>query len=222
MEASALDARAPDRGHCDVAAAKVHAPLGGHPCPEQVGALVRIMRRDKVRWRPLEVQSLGRVSSALIVQQYVHTGPWPVSYRVGTVFAEPLYALRITADHTRQPIAYDPACGTGAFDGRTIVASSRGCRMDTDVPDDVVALATRAHAVFPTIPLLGTDIVREEATGQLYVLEVNASGWTFHLANERSDRIKREFGIDLSAQFGGAAAMTRGIYRRLCASNESS
>ncbi len=87
--------------------------------------------------------------------------------------------------------------------------------MDTKVPEDVITLARQAHRAFPTIPLLATDIVQEWISGKLYVLEVNGIGWTFHLTSDYGRRIKEMFGIDLAAQFGGAAAVARGIYWRL-------
>ena len=185
------------------------------------GAFVRVMRRNKVRWRPVEVDRVkSGINDALIVQEYIHTGPWPVSYRVGTVFGEPIYALHIKAGRMREP--FNDALGLSPkfFEGRTIVASSKGCTMDGNVPEDVIEFARRIHRVFPTIPLLGIDIVREHRTGKLYALEVNSSGWTFHLANEKKERIQNEFGLDLLKQFGGARAIARGIYNRLFWKNQ--
>ncbi len=184
------------------------------PASGNRGAMVRVMRRDKVRWRPVEIGDDQMVSEALIVQQYIHTGPWPTSYRVGTVFGEPIYVLHITASRARAPFD-ETTSGSQFFDGRTIVASSKGCVMDAEVPEDVIELGRRVHAAFPTVPVLGTDIVRDQATGRLYVLEVNANGWTFHLTSDGGERIRRDFGLDLRAQFGGATAVARGIDRRL-------
>ncbi len=189
------------------------------PAHGSLGALVRVIRRTRTRWRPLEPRLhplLGRtaVSDALLVQDYIHTGPWPTSYRVGTVFGEPIYATRFVADRSRAPFAERPR-DSKAFSGRTIVAGSRGSVVDQEVPADVLALAERAHAAFPTVPLLGTDIVREHDTGKLFVLEVNAAGWTFHLTSPWRDRLLRQYGFDLRTQFGGAAAVARGLASRL-------
>ena len=186
------------------------------------GAFARIMRRGKARWRPLEVDCIGSgVNDALIVQEYIHTGPWPTSYRVATVFGEPIYALRIMADRKRRPMEYvKERVDAHMFAGHSIVASSKGCTMDAHVPDDVIDFARRVHLAFPTIPLLGTDIVREENTGTLYALEVNANGWTFHLANKLKEEIQRDFGVDLYSQFGGPKAIARGILNRLSWNSE--
>ncbi len=193
------------------------------PAQGSMGALVRVMRRDRVRWEPLRVnwhmlEGGAAVCDALIAQEYIHTGPWPTSYRVATVFGEPTYAVRCIADRSRKPFD-ETKSGSSFFDGRTIVASSRGCRFDTSVPKDVIELARRAHYAFPTVPSLGVDVIRDWATERPYVVEVNAAGWGFHLTSVAYERFLREFGIDFLAQFGGAAAVARGIHRRLCESN---
>lgn len=178
------------------------------------GAMVRVMRKSRLRWQRIEIKNSGVMSDALMIQEYIHTGPWPTCYRVGTVFGEPIYAWRTISDHTREPFQ-EGLKDERFFAGKTIVAASRGCTMDTQVPEGVIELAKQAHDAFPTIPLLGTDIIRDYVTGKLYILEVNATGGTFHLTSEIYQRIKAETGIDLRHQFGGARAVARGIYNRL-------
>ena len=177
------------------------------------GAHVRVMRRGKVRWEPLPVKDKPP-SETLIAQEYVHTGPWPISYRVGTVFGEPIYAWRVLSDRSREPFDTSKK-GSEFFAGKVIVASSKGCTFDVDVPEDVIELARQAHRAFPTIPLLGIDIVREASSGKLFVLEVNSNGWTFHLTSETGRSIQRESGFDLFTQFGGGKTIARGLHRRL-------
>jgi hypothetical protein len=188
------------------------------PAEGKNGALVRVMRRARVRWGCLTTPSIltgtNRASEALLVQEYVHTGPLPTSYRVGTVFGEPIYAFRFVADRARRPFESVPLHSKD-FDGRNIVASSKGCSLDCSVPEDVIELARQAHRAFPTVPLLGIDIIREHGSGQLYVLEANVWGGTFHLTSPVYQRILRESGIDLRTQFGGAAAVACGIARRV-------
>jgi hypothetical protein len=188
----------------------VTKPILGHK-----GAIVRMMRRDRVKHRGLAGDTTHVCNEGLLVQEYIHTGPWPISFRVGTVFGEPVYALRIEANRNRDPIVPGATLEPSAFAGKTIVASSKGCTMSLQVPEDVVALGQRIHRAFPDIPLLGTDIVRDQETGRLYALEVNSRGGTLHLASEQYERMKREFGFDLRKQFGGAQAVARGIYQRL-------
>ena len=178
------------------------------------GAYVRVMRRGKVRFRPLSVRG-KEPSEALIAQEYIHTDPWPISYRVGTVFGEPIYAWRVQASRDREPFDNSKQ-GSEFFEGRSIIASSKeSSTFDLEVPEDVLALARRSHRAFPTIPLLGADIIREASTGKLYVLEVNANGWTFNLTSETGRSIQQESGFDLFTQFGGGKTIARGLHRRL-------
>src|SRR3989338_11384185 len=70
------------------------------------GALVRIMSKNHIRWeKPVLEKASSSISDDWVVQEYIHTGPWPVSYRVGTVFGEPNYAWRILANREREPFA---------------------------------------------------------------------------------------------------------------------
>lgn len=187
------------------------------PAAGACGALVRIMRRNRVRWWPLEVEKLRTSNTALIVQEYIHTGPWPTSYRVATVFGEPIYTLTITASKNRPPFNLSKS-GSQFFDGRTIVASSKGCVMAGEVPDDVLQLGVEAHRAFPDEPFLAVDIVRDHATGKLFFLEANTSGWSFIVTGDTAKRIERDFGINLMQQFDAPKAIARGIYRHLMGS----
>ena len=79
---------------------------------------------------------------------------------------------------------------------------------------DVIQLARQVHRAFPTVPLLGIDMVRHHSTGEIYVLEAHLGGGTFHLTSHRYSLLLNESGLDMRAQFGGAA-VARGIHRRL-------
>lgn len=168
-----------------------------------VGAEVKIMRRGRVKWRPVTTNYAG-ASDALIAQAFIYTGPWPVSHRVSTLFGQALWCVRFEASHARPPLP-----GPEAFDrvpegkGLNIVSASRGCTIALSYEEDVIRLAERAHGAFPEIPLLGLDIVREHPSGQLYVLEVNpeSGGWQF--ASEKGLRAQREFEFSLEQQFDG-------------------
>jgi hypothetical protein len=72
-------------------------------------------------------------------------------------------------------------------------------RLEFTYDPEVLRLAERAHACFPDVPLLGVDIVREVASGRLYVLEVNAIGynWNFRGSGHRS------WDFPLEEQFDG-------------------
>ena len=187
----------------------VKPALGGR------GAFVMVMRRNKVSYRPLRTEAMNNaLSPALIAQEYIHTGAWPTSYRVGSVFGEPIYAFRSIASSAREPFvgfSFD----ANFFSRKSIVATAKGCMRDGEVLDDVIKLASQAHQAFPNVPLLGIDIVRDFRTHKLYVLEVNACGRTYQLAEEFVKQNLDNFGLDLRKQFGGIKAVARGIYNRL-------
>ena len=178
------------------------------------GAYVRVMRRDKVRYRPIWTDAMKATSPALIAQEYIHTGAWPVSYRVGTVFCEPTYMFRSTRNGSSAPFVGDKF-DANFFSGRSIVATAQGGMRDGAVPDDVIDLARKAHRAFPDVPMLGVDVIRDVSSGKLYVTEVNACGRTFQLADEPSQRTLQDFGVDFHKQFGGVKAVARGICGRL-------
>lgn len=167
------------------------------------GADVRIRRTSRVVWLPPRTQlarELGGRFNPTLVQEFIHTGPWPVSVRVTTLLGEVLWATRIEASH-ELPALLDPASFSSG--GYTIVSSGHGCRFSLCFDEDVLALARQVHTAFPDVPLLGVDILRQMGSGALYVIEANSLGFTWHFSSERGVNMQREFGLDLDAQFGG-------------------
>ena len=51
------------------------------------GAEVKIVRKTRVKWKPVTTRSAG-MSSSFILQRFIHTGPRPVCYRVNTLFGK--------------------------------------------------------------------------------------------------------------------------------------
>ena len=64
------------------------------------GAEVRIVKRERVRWKRVVTSAAGP-SPTLLVQEFIYTGLWPISYRVNTLFGRVLYCIRITANPNR-------------------------------------------------------------------------------------------------------------------------
>jgi len=166
-----------------------------------LGAEVKIRRRSRVRYKPPE-QPLPPGADRTIVQEFVYTGPWPVSYRVTSLFGRALFCCRVEADRARRPLASPDAFGGSAGSGLSIVASGRGCVFSLCDDREVIALGTEAHRAFPDIPLLGVDVVRDARTGRRAVVEANAHGYVWHLDSEIGRRVQREHGIDFESQFG--------------------
>lgn len=169
------------------------------------GADVKIMRRGRVRWRPPTTDYTKRLQGDLgnwLVQEFIYTGPQPLSYRVTTLFGEPLWAWQIQADTSRRPLGhrYDFRNGEGGG-GMSIVSSGKGSVFSLIDDPEMNTLARRVHQAFPTIPVLGVDMVRDIETGQLYVIEVNAGGFTWHLSSTVGRKIQQDFSFDIDARF---------------------
>jgi hypothetical protein len=177
------------------------------------GADVRLERRELARWARPRTQlgeHFGGPWSPRVAQEFVYTGPWPRSHRVATLFGSALFALRIEADHARQPLP-----DRASFHGQSIVSSGHGCTFALCAEPEIHGLAERAHAAFPQVPLLGVDIVRDIDTGELFVIEVNSIGYTWHFSSPSGRKLQSQFGLDLDAQFEGRRRAA-GVLVRAC------
>jgi hypothetical protein len=172
------------------------------------GAEVKIKRSSRVRWKPPGNRlSVLREETGLLVQRFIYTGPWPISYRVTTLFGKPLLAWKVTADRQRRSLDGPDDFGSGGETGGgySICSSGKGCQFELIDDTDILELASRAHQAFPDMPILGTDIIREHSTGKLFVIELNSGGGTWHLSSTPGKSIAREFNLDFHSQFGGLA-----------------
>jgi len=170
------------------------------------GATVKIVRSDRVRWRPPEFDSdVYERSPNLLVQEFIYTGSWPISYRVQTLFGEALACVRVEADHDRIPLS-DRYAFAVAGGGRTIVASSQRCSIRLWDDDELIEIAERVHALFPECANLGVDLVREHPSGDVYILEVNARGGGWLLSTPSLDEA---CGAPLAGQRDGLARAGR-------------
>jgi hypothetical protein len=182
----------------------VKPDLGGR------GAYVWIQRTGRVRHKEsheLQEDHPGR-HGLMIAEQFIYTGRWPVSYRVLTLFGEPLLSARYEGRHNVPPLE-GPANFRRAGGGIPIVATAEGCTISLNNDPEILALARQVHAVFPKVPLLGQDIVRDTATGRLYVLEVNPNGGTWGFSNPSGRKIQADFRLDFYRQFDGLKTAAR-------------
>ena len=174
------------------------------------GAYVRIVRSDRVRWKPVP-SPLDPASTDLLVQEFIYTGARPVSVRVLTLFGQALYALRCEGAADRRRLRDRWAFDEG---GISIVASARDSDWSLTGDTEILALARRVHDVFRDVPLLGVDIVRDSKTGLLHVLEINPGGSTWHFTSATGRGIQAAAGIDLAAQFDGPRKAARILAER--------
>ena len=139
-----------------------------------------------------------------MVQEFIYTGPWPVSYRVATLFGQALWSWRVAASRDRRALRGADVFADGpSGGGMSIVSTGAGCRFSLNYEQDVIALAEKAHAAFPDIPLIGVDIIREQPSGKLFLIEANACGQTWHFNGAKGRAIQSSFGFDLESQFDG-------------------
>jgi hypothetical protein len=164
------------------------------------GADVRLERREQACWTPPRTalaEQFGGPFNPRVAQEFVYTGAWPRSHRVATLFGRALFSFKVEADHARQPLP-----DRAGFNGQSIVASGRGCTFELWDDPEILELAERAHAAFPNVPLLGVDILRDAESGQLFVVELNSLGYTWHFSSPWREP-HADFGLGLDAQFNG-------------------
>lgn len=170
------------------------------PSQGKRGAFVRTHKTGRVRFRPLSEYPEGHCGrdAPMIAQRFVYTGRWPVAYRVLTYFGTPVMAIRYDGRNDLAPL--ETPFGFNQSGGRSIVASARGSRIVFSYDAEVLELARRASAVYPEIPSLGIDIVREAETEKLYLMEMNG-GNSWALTSDAGVEAQAEFDLNFYTQF---------------------
>jgi hypothetical protein len=149
-----------------------------------LGQGVRLLRTDEVGRRFAELTEDGRLR--ILVQHFidhVDEDGHPCAWRVLTMFGEPLVQVEHRWVEPRRPLAEIAADPAGRIASNAV--DVKGKRRLVKVPE-VLALARRVAAAFPTIPCLGQDIIRQTGTGTLWILETNPGGYTWHLSSPHS------------------------------------
>ena len=97
-------------------------------------------------------------------------------------FGEPLYCRKGFTLKPRPPLdAPDEVLLKAQIATNAETGTRKRAQFSNDA--DVLDLARRAYAAMPAIPLQGVDIIREAASGRLFVLEINAGGNTWHFSS---------------------------------------
>jgi len=153
------------------------------PTHGYLGYGVRLVRTDDLEGRYAELSDSGR--RRMLVQKFidhVDAEGRPYVFRVLTMFGRPLYLTETKWVEPRRPlaeIAADP-------DGK-IASNTQGIARQKPVlvePPDVLALAERVATAFPEIPCLAQDIIRRTGTDELFILETNPAGYSWHLSSD--------------------------------------
>jgi hypothetical protein len=117
-------------------------------------------------------------------------------FRVMTMFGRPMYSLKAMEKSPRSTPA-EIAGGDGE-----LALNRKGLEREIklEIEDDIIDLARTTAAAVPEVPCLGIDIIREHATGRLFVLETNgASVW--HLSSRSTPNYPQEVRDGLYGQF---------------------
>jgi hypothetical protein len=161
---------------------------------------VRLRRTIDVRWTdpgawPVDDPRFGQ---AILAQRFIDTGLFARSHRVLVVFGRAVFSI------VSRQLAARPAIDPDARESVDLpIASNAGERsIELNFEPDVIDLCCRTARAFPDIPVLGVDVVREAATGDLYILEVNAAGYTWQLSSDYGEVLKKKHNLDLAGQFG--------------------
>jgi len=150
----------------------------------------------------------GESNLDLIAQKSINTGPKPTSYRVFSVLGEVIYCVK----YESRTVDVEQSIAETNF--APIAANLTHDRFMELVNDqEIIELGERIHRQFPMIPVLGQDIVRDIDTQELYVLELNTSGWTWHLSSDFGIRFRKQFKLDYYGQFNALEKITRALAR---------
>jgi hypothetical protein len=176
------------------------------------GSGVQLMRTRDVAWvDPMTLpRKHPRYGVPSLAQKFIDTGPNTNHFRVLTIFGNPIYSTN--SRMAARTYTLDPD-GTDSVD--VPIASNTGERaVLLNFDAEVIAFASTVWRALPEIPVLGVDVIREHATGKLYVLEVNASGLTWHTSSNYGQMLQAKNGYDYTAQFGAIEIIAKALIER--------
>lgn len=157
--------------------------------------LFRRRRLEALRREALpRAHPLHSMESEFQVQRYIHTGADIRWNRVSSLFSRPLWALRSRAIEPK----VDLSAPDEVIERAAITNVNGGQRFhEFTAEPDVLALAAAVHDAMPDVPLLGVDILRDERTGRLCVLEANPGGNTWHFSSGGGQDLRHAIARDL-------------------------
>ena len=116
-----------------------------------------------------------------LVQRLVKTGVNPNHYRVCIFLGSVLYSTRSELN-----LPYpDINAPLNQLLATTVASNLQPQRkIELHINHDVIKLALIVADSLSNIPLLGVDIIRDDSTGEYYVIETNSGGNTWHFSSE--------------------------------------
>lgn len=172
------------------------------------GRGIQHVKTDNVAFIPPEKFPPRHVAQdwPMIGQRFIDTGQYPSEYRVLCFFGKPLYAIRRQSSEIRPPAKdyydlEDPRDLGNYKRLKKFGFSDEVGETHYTYEEEALELASQVYNAFPHAPLHGVDLVREENTGKLYVLEINPRGFTWHFSSANSDRFPLIDGMKREDQF---------------------
>jgi hypothetical protein len=153
-----------------------------------------------------------------LVQAFIDTGSHVSKWRVLTMFGDALYSSTSVSSLPRAELdASDADIEASVVEPRTpsnIEVDPEGLRDRLVKDDEILAFARRVHSVFPTLPILGCDVLRRASDGQLFALEINGGGNCWHFSSYAARHRGRLGGRDaMIAQFGAWQVAANSLIR---------
>jgi len=190
------------------------------PDPAVLGShvLVKSAELGASRWRGIV---LRRTAAALaeidhvgdvFLQRYIDTGHYPAWYRVYTIFGRPVAAHKNTSTVARTPLnASDEELAKSVVQARRATGQTKTLCHE----EDVLAFAGAIYRAVPEVPFQACDIIREQETGKLYVLEINPGGNTWVFSRENTANVIAELGgYDIRQQFNAFETIADALIER--------
>jgi hypothetical protein len=168
------------------------------------GKGIQLFRRNRLEQMTQEEfpkgHAIHRDRQGYLVQKFVDTGHRTTWHRVSSLFSRPLYSFFSISE---QPVVdlESPDAVIEKTDITNVISTKRTQMFSAD--QDVLNLAIKVHGAFADIPLLGVDILREQKSGALFVLECNPGGNSWHFSSKNG----REWRL-LIGKFGDVSAKT--------------
>ena len=153
----------------------------------------------------------------MLVQTFIDTGPFPTHWRILTLFGRALYSMKFWCPIRRPELtASDEEIENAIIETKhPDLKKSFGMRdmRALATEPEMLQFAARVSKAFPTVPLQGIDILKEDKTGRLFALEINGGGNVWHFSSKRS-ALGRAGGItreDRIAQLGAWEVAARSL-----------
>jgi hypothetical protein len=185
------------------------------------GRGIQLVKTENVEFIPPEKFPASHVAQGwrLIGQRFIDSGQYPSEYRVLCFFGKPLYAIRRQSSEIRPPASdiydlEDPRDLGSYTKLKKFGFSDATGETHYTFDEDALALASQVYNAFPQAPLHGVDLVREEKTGKLFLLEINPRGLTWHFSSSNAKRFPLIDGMKREDQFDAFSVVANELIDR--------